>query len=139
MAGEIQLNGTSFASESSGTITVNNGTLASNVIFPNYQLSGIVSINSNSVSQEVTFPSGKNVILWTHWKYVSGSDQRSGSQFITIDGSDNTFTQSGASWSSSDGPIYDTSVTGGTLDSAGTITVASSSAIHVLTIHIFFK
>jgi hypothetical protein len=34
MAGEIQLNGTSFASESSGTITVNNGTLGSGVVFP---------------------------------------------------------------------------------------------------------
>ena len=34
MAGEIQLNGTSFASESSGTITVNNGTLSSSVVFP---------------------------------------------------------------------------------------------------------
>lgn len=31
---EIQLSGTSFASESSGTITVNNGTLASAVIMP---------------------------------------------------------------------------------------------------------
>lgn len=34
MAGEIQLNGTSFASESSGTITVNNGTIGSGVVFP---------------------------------------------------------------------------------------------------------
>lgn len=34
MAGEIQLNGTSFASESSGTITINNGTLGSSVVFP---------------------------------------------------------------------------------------------------------
>ena len=34
MAGEIQLNGTSFASESSGTITVNNGTIGSSVVFP---------------------------------------------------------------------------------------------------------
>jgi hypothetical protein len=34
MAGEIQLGGTSFASESSGTITVNNGTLGSSVVFP---------------------------------------------------------------------------------------------------------
>jgi len=31
---EIQLSGTSFASESGGTITVNNGTLSSNVVFP---------------------------------------------------------------------------------------------------------
>ena len=34
MAGDIQLNGTSFASESSGTITVNNGTIGSGVVFP---------------------------------------------------------------------------------------------------------
>jgi hypothetical protein len=34
MAGEIQLNGTSFASESGGTITVNNGTIGSSVVFP---------------------------------------------------------------------------------------------------------
>ena len=34
MAGGIKLNGTSFASESGGTITVNNGTLGSSVVFP---------------------------------------------------------------------------------------------------------
>jgi hypothetical protein len=34
MPGEIQLNGASFASESGGTITVNNGTLSSSVVFP---------------------------------------------------------------------------------------------------------
>jgi len=34
MAGEIQLNGTSFASESGGTITVNNATIGSGVLFP---------------------------------------------------------------------------------------------------------
>jgi hypothetical protein len=34
MAGEIQLNGTSFCSESGGTITVNNGTIGSSVVFP---------------------------------------------------------------------------------------------------------
>ena len=79
--------------------TIENATLASSVTFPNYQLSGIVSISSSSVSQEVTFPSGKDVVLWTHWKYVSGSDQRSLSHFITINGSDNTYTQSGASLS----------------------------------------
>jgi len=31
---EIQLSGTSFASESGGTITVNNGTISSGVVFP---------------------------------------------------------------------------------------------------------
>ena len=34
MAGEIQLNGTSFASESGGTITLNNGTISTGVVFP---------------------------------------------------------------------------------------------------------
>jgi len=41
MAGEIQLNGTSFASESSGTITVNNGTLGSSVVFPTGVIKGV--------------------------------------------------------------------------------------------------
>jgi len=39
MAGEIQLNSTSFASESSGTITINNGTLASAVDLSNHYAS----------------------------------------------------------------------------------------------------
>ena len=34
MAAELQLNGNSFASESGGTITVNNGTIGSSVVFP---------------------------------------------------------------------------------------------------------
>ena len=34
MAGEIQLNSVSFASESGGTITVNNGTIGTSVVFP---------------------------------------------------------------------------------------------------------
>jgi hypothetical protein len=34
MAGEIKLNSVNFASESGGTITVNNGTLSSGVVFP---------------------------------------------------------------------------------------------------------
>jgi hypothetical protein len=39
MAGEIQLNGTSFASESGGTITLNNATLASAVDLSNHYAS----------------------------------------------------------------------------------------------------
>lgn len=39
MAGEIQIGGTSFASESSGTITVNNGTLGSAVDLSNHYAS----------------------------------------------------------------------------------------------------
>jgi len=34
MAGEIKLNSVNFASESGGTITVNNGTLSSDMVFP---------------------------------------------------------------------------------------------------------
>ena len=34
MAGEIKLNSVNFASESGGTITVNNGTIGSGVVFP---------------------------------------------------------------------------------------------------------
>lgn len=48
MAGEIQLSGTSFASESSGTITVNNGTLASSVVFPTSGLTTTSSDDSNT-------------------------------------------------------------------------------------------
>ena len=48
MAGEIQLNGTSFASESSGTITVNNGTLSSSVVFPTSGLTTTSSDDSNT-------------------------------------------------------------------------------------------
>ena len=44
MAGEIQLNGTSFASESGGTITVNNGTIGSSVVFPAGGTGNAVSI-----------------------------------------------------------------------------------------------
>tara|TARA_Y100000401_G_scaffold116455_1_gene122263 strand:+ start:666 stop:1247 length:582 start_codon:yes stop_codon:yes gene_type:complete len=43
MAGEIQLNGTSFASESSGTITVNNGTIGGSVVFPSGHIIQTVS------------------------------------------------------------------------------------------------
>ena len=52
MAGEIQLNGTSFASESGGTITVNNGTLGSDVVFPTGH---VISF------QEVTYNTQTNI------------------------------------------------------------------------------
>tara|TARA_S200002703_G_C3741964_1_gene228177 strand:- start:236 stop:805 length:570 start_codon:yes stop_codon:yes gene_type:complete len=45
MAGEIQLGGTSFASEAGGTITVNNGTLGSSVVFPSNHVLQVVSEN----------------------------------------------------------------------------------------------
>lgn len=47
MAGEIQLNGTSFASESSGTITVNNGTLGSAVVMSANQACVKTAINAS--------------------------------------------------------------------------------------------
>jgi hypothetical protein len=55
MAGEIQLNGTSFASESSGTITVNNGTIGSGVVFPADHVIQVVSENfTGTASRAVT-------------------------------------------------------------------------------------
>jgi len=51
MAGEIQLNGTSFATESSGTITVNNGTLGSSIVFPaGHILQTVSNFQSSSVT-----------------------------------------------------------------------------------------
>ena len=43
MAGEIKLNSVDFASESSGTITVNNGTIGSGVVFPSNHVIQVVS------------------------------------------------------------------------------------------------
>jgi hypothetical protein len=54
MAGEIQLNGTSFASESSGTITVNNGTIGSSVVFPAGKVLNIQFLSQNSGSSAHT-------------------------------------------------------------------------------------
>lgn len=56
MAGEIQLNGTSFASESGGTITVNNGTLGSSVVFPAGTIIGFkfVEIGNQALSGTYT-------------------------------------------------------------------------------------
>ena len=64
MAGEIQLNSVSFASESSGTITVNNGTIGSSVVFPaghiiqtvnNYGTSGSSTTNSQTLQRDTNF------------------------------------------------------------------------------------
>ena len=51
MAGEIPLNGTSFASESGGTITVNNGTLGSSVVFPTGK---ILQVATNTFNTQPT-------------------------------------------------------------------------------------
>jgi len=48
MAGEIKLNSVNFASELGGTITVNNGTLSSSVVFPTSGLTTTSSDDSNT-------------------------------------------------------------------------------------------
>jgi len=54
MAGEIKLNSVNFASESGGTITVNNGTLGSGVVFPAGHVIQVVnpavSVETNSLT-----------------------------------------------------------------------------------------
>jgi hypothetical protein len=55
MAGEIQLAGTSFASESGGTITVNNGTLSSAVVFPQHHIIQVLqTVKTDTFSDSVT-------------------------------------------------------------------------------------
>jgi len=56
MAGEIQLAGTSFASESSGTITVNNGTLSSSVLFP---AGHVIGYNSTTTASQISISTGQ--------------------------------------------------------------------------------
>ena len=51
MAGEIQLGGTSFASELSGTITVNNGTIGSGVVFP---AGHVIQVSTNNFNTQPT-------------------------------------------------------------------------------------
>jgi hypothetical protein len=54
MAGEIKLNSVNFASESGGTITVNNGTLGSGLVFPAGHVIQVVnpavSVETNSLT-----------------------------------------------------------------------------------------
>ena len=54
MSGEIQIGGTTFASESSGTITVSNSTLATSNTFPDGQPLGLAYTNINSASFDYT-------------------------------------------------------------------------------------
>jgi len=70
MAGEIQLNGTSFASESGGTITVNNGTLSSGVVFPAGLKLELVYSNTDNTAYTIT--SGEQIILSNTSSYSSG-------------------------------------------------------------------
>jgi len=58
MAGEIQLNGTSFASESGGTITVNNGTIGSSVVFP---ADHVIQVESATYSTQTSNNTGSYV------------------------------------------------------------------------------
>ena len=50
MAGEIKLNSVNFASESGGTITVNNGTIGSNVVFPADHVIQVVTLSTTAQS-----------------------------------------------------------------------------------------
>jgi len=61
MAGEIKLNSVNFASESGGTITVNNGTIGSSVVFPTghvikTEMTGAIT-GSTSDTSDVTITS----------------------------------------------------------------------------------
>ena len=51
MAGEIQLNSVNFASESGGTITVNNGTIGSGVVFP---AGHVLQVSTNNLNTQPT-------------------------------------------------------------------------------------
>jgi len=68
MAGEIQLNGTSFASESGGTITVNNGTIGSGVVFPAGHPILLSSSENTSAVASVEF--NNTVITSTYKHYI---------------------------------------------------------------------
>lgn len=99
MAGEIQLNGTNFASESSGTITVNNGTLGSSVVFPTGHVTGFdyaeftgvqtvanaALVDITNLSCSLTITSGSKVLVMAH--VFCGVDQNSYGQLIFTDSS----------------------------------------------------
>jgi hypothetical protein len=87
MAGEIQLNGTSFASESSGTITVNNGTLGSGVVFPAGSIVGWEQVTTvptaiqgsdttytdvTGSSKNYTPSSGSNYVVYEYTTTIAG-------------------------------------------------------------------
>ena len=85
MAGEIQLNGTSFASESAGTITVNNATLSNTVIMPSNTLKLVASkIKTDAASNGTTYseitdltititnPASSSSKFWCQYNLVVG-------------------------------------------------------------------
>lgn len=64
MAGEIQLNGTSFASESGGTITINNGTVGSSVA---------MSANQSCVKTALNASGSADIFAVRAWVNVNGT------------------------------------------------------------------
>jgi len=84
---EIQLAGTSLASESGGTITINNGTLSSGVVFPAGHViqtvwnikSDEASTSTNSTTASITVDSGNN----EEW-FVTISDLITGSKVLLL-------------------------------------------------------
>ena len=116
MAGEIQLNGTSFASESSGTITVNNGTLGSSVVFPTGHVINTeyntystatpigTSITSTGLTCQITPSSTSNLLIFNiniHY-YIESSSIAF--ELRINDGSTDVYTDNGYAYSrNSDG------------------------------------
>jgi hypothetical protein len=78
MAGEIKLNSVNFASESGGTITVNNGTIGSSVVFPaGTVLQVLQSVKTDTDSTTNTIADG--------YDFITGTDQTgSGSIFSVV-------------------------------------------------------
>lgn len=90
MAGEIQLNGTSFASESSGTITVNNGTIGSGVVFPAGGTGNPVSVAI--LAEQFAYNASNGASAGNNLREVN-TELSDTDQIVTISGSpDYTFT-----------------------------------------------
>lgn len=101
---EIQLAGTSFASESGGTITVNNGTLGSSVVFPAWHVIQMDSSQTQAaqtvttltdltgLSTSMTITSGNKVFISASVMYGGANDNYG---YINVcDGSNNVIYQS---------------------------------------------
>ena len=89
MAGEIQLNSTSFASESSGTITINNATLASAVDLSNHyastsEVQGIHTTFSGSHSDTATTINLASVSGISAGDYVVGEGIATGTTVSSV-------------------------------------------------------
>jgi len=81
MAGQIKLNSVNFASESGGTITVNNGTIGSGVVFP---AGTIIGISQNQFNTEHSFYATVNNTFYAFTEPVTCtiSNCRPGSQIL---------------------------------------------------------